>query len=148
MFIPIFRAEWLHLVLYFSPEYHYSRQNTIILVCSEQWLNLFCEYINGKLFGPWSIEKMGSKVISIVMLPCKLSVSRQQHLRCQQSSCGSRLKVLSNENRGASKPVLIDPILINCLVGKCPFPAPNGHRHERSRTVPLNDNCRACIQNK
>jgi hypothetical protein len=27
-------------------------------------------------------------------------------------------------------------ILINCLVGKCPFPAPNGHHQERSRTVP------------
>jgi hypothetical protein len=23
-------------------------------------------------------------------------------------------------------------ILINCVVGKCPFPAPNGHYHERS----------------
>jgi hypothetical protein len=45
------------VVLYFSPEYHNSRQNIIIpfwkyLVDngSEAWLNLFWEYINGILF--------------------------------------------------------------------------------------------------
>ncbi len=50
-------AEWLHLVLYFSTEYHNSRQNIMILfwkylvdIRSEAWLNLFCELINGKLF--------------------------------------------------------------------------------------------------
>jgi hypothetical protein len=26
-------------------------------------------------------------------------------------------------------------IFINCLVAKCPFPAPNGHHHERSMNV-------------
>jgi hypothetical protein len=52
-------AEWLHQVLYmyFSPEYHNSRQNIIILlwkylvdIRSEAWLNLFWEYIKGILF--------------------------------------------------------------------------------------------------
>jgi hypothetical protein len=48
---------WLHLVLYFSTEYHNSRQNIVILfreylvdIRSEAWLNLFLECINGKLF--------------------------------------------------------------------------------------------------
>ncbi len=42
---------------YFSTEYHISGQNIIILfwkyvvdIRSEAWLNLFWEYINGKLF--------------------------------------------------------------------------------------------------
>jgi hypothetical protein len=42
------------------------------------------------------------------------------------------LKVLSNENRGGSKLLSIDPFLINCLAGCCPFPALNGHHHEAS----------------
>jgi hypothetical protein len=57
MFFPTLTAEWLHLVRYFSAEYHNSRQNVIILfwkylvdIRSEAWLNLSCEYINGKLF--------------------------------------------------------------------------------------------------
>ncbi len=37
------------------------------------------------------------------------------------------LKVLSNENRGGSKLVSIDPFIMNSLAGKCPFRAPNGH---------------------
>jgi hypothetical protein len=48
-------ADKLHLALYFSPEYHNSRQNIIILfskylvdIGSEAWLNLFWEYITGK----------------------------------------------------------------------------------------------------
>jgi hypothetical protein len=59
-------AEWLHLVLYFFPGYHNSRQNIIILfwkylvdTSSEAWLNLLWEYIDGKLFAvselPWAI---------------------------------------------------------------------------------------------
>ncbi len=44
------------------------------------------------------------------------------------------LKVLSNENRGGSNLVSIDP-LTNCLVGKCPFPAPNGFHHEMDKNV-------------
>ncbi len=50
-------AEWLHLVLYYSTEYHNSRQNILIQflkylvdIRSEAWLILFCEFINGKLF--------------------------------------------------------------------------------------------------
>ncbi len=45
------------IVMYFSTEYHNSGQNIIILfwkylvdIRSEPWLNLFWEYINGKLF--------------------------------------------------------------------------------------------------
>ena len=44
-------------MLYFSPEYHNSRKNIIILfwkylvdIRNEAWLNLFSEYLNGKLF--------------------------------------------------------------------------------------------------
>jgi hypothetical protein len=51
------------VVLDFSTEYHNSRQNGIILfwkylvdIISEAWLNLFCEYINGKLFAVWKAE--------------------------------------------------------------------------------------------
>jgi hypothetical protein len=44
--------------LYFSTEYHNSRQNIIIMIWkyladiirSEAWLNLFWEYINRRLF--------------------------------------------------------------------------------------------------
>jgi hypothetical protein len=43
-------------VLYFSSEYHNSKQNFMIRfwkylvdIRSEAWLNLFWEYINGKL---------------------------------------------------------------------------------------------------
>jgi hypothetical protein len=54
-------AEWLHLIysLYLSPEYHNSRPNILILfwnylidIRSEAWawLNLFWDYIYGKLF--------------------------------------------------------------------------------------------------
>jgi len=50
-------AEWLHLGLYFAPEFNNSRQNIIILFWkylvdfrSEAWLHLFWEYINGKFF--------------------------------------------------------------------------------------------------
>ncbi len=58
MFFPMLTANWLHLqVMYFSTEYHNSRQNIIILfwkylvdIKSEAWLHLFGEYINGKLF--------------------------------------------------------------------------------------------------
>ncbi len=55
MLFPMTTAEWLHLVLYFSSEYHNSRQNIEILfgkflvdIRSEAWLNLFWEYISGK----------------------------------------------------------------------------------------------------
>jgi hypothetical protein len=34
-------------------------------------------------------------------------------------------KVLSNENGGGWT------LVINCLAGKCPFPGPNGHHHQR-----------------
>ena len=34
-----------------------------------------------------------------------------------------------------SKAEFVTSILINCLVGKCPFPAPNGHHHERDINV-------------
>jgi hypothetical protein len=61
MFFFISTAEWLHLVLYFStslqniiiPERtHYSSvlEICIVDIRSEAWLNLFWEYINGKLF--------------------------------------------------------------------------------------------------
>ncbi len=47
----------LHLVLYFSTEYHNSRQNIIIPIWkylvdirSDALLNHFWEYMNGKLF--------------------------------------------------------------------------------------------------
>jgi len=50
-------VEWLHLVMYFSTEYHNSTQNIIILflkyfvdIRSEAWLNHFWKHINGKLF--------------------------------------------------------------------------------------------------
>jgi hypothetical protein len=50
-------AQWLHLVVYFSPEHHISRKKIIIMIWkylfdirSEAWLNLFWEYMNGKLF--------------------------------------------------------------------------------------------------
>jgi hypothetical protein len=45
------------IVLFFSQDYYNSRQNIMILfrkyladIRSEAWLNLFWEYINGKLF--------------------------------------------------------------------------------------------------
>jgi hypothetical protein len=48
MLFPILKAEWLHLVLYFYTENHYSRKNIIILywnylvdIRSEAWLNIF-----------------------------------------------------------------------------------------------------------
>ncbi len=63
MLFPMLTAEWLHLqdcILYFSQEYHNSRQSTIILfwkyfinIRSEAWLNLFWEYISRKLFAVW-----------------------------------------------------------------------------------------------
>jgi hypothetical protein len=50
-------AEWLNLVPFFSTDYHNSTHNRIILVwkylfniSSEAWLNIFWEYINGKLY--------------------------------------------------------------------------------------------------
>jgi hypothetical protein len=50
-------GKWLHLGLYFAPEFNNSRQNIIIRFYkyivdfrSEAWLNLVWEYINGKLF--------------------------------------------------------------------------------------------------
>jgi hypothetical protein len=43
------------------------------------------------------------------------------------------LKILSDESRVGSKLVSINLFLISCLAGNCPFPAPNGHHHERSR---------------
>ncbi len=56
MLFPMLTVEWLHLVMYFSTEYHNSTQNIIILflkylvdIRSEACLNLFGEYINGKL---------------------------------------------------------------------------------------------------
>ncbi len=57
MLFPMLTAEWLHLLLYFSTtEYHNSRQNITILfwkyvvdIGSEARLNLFWEYISGKL---------------------------------------------------------------------------------------------------
>jgi hypothetical protein len=57
MLVPMLAAEWLHLLLYFSTEYRNSRQIILILfwkylvdIRSEARLNLFWEYINGKLF--------------------------------------------------------------------------------------------------
>jgi hypothetical protein len=54
MFIML-TSEWLHLVLYFSTEYHISRQNIIILfwkylvdIRREAWQKKFWEYIHGK----------------------------------------------------------------------------------------------------
>ncbi len=50
-------AQWLHLVVYFSPEYNNSRKKIIIMIWkylfdirSEVLLNLFWDNINGKLF--------------------------------------------------------------------------------------------------
>jgi hypothetical protein len=40
-----------------------------------------------------------------------------------------QLMVLSNEKRGGSNMVSVDPFFINCLVGKFPFPGLNDHRH-------------------
>ncbi len=55
--VPLLTAEWLHLELCFSPEYHISRQNILIFfwksladIQSEAGLNHVCEYINGILF--------------------------------------------------------------------------------------------------
>jgi hypothetical protein len=60
MLFSMLSTKWLHLGLYFAPEFNYSRQNIIILFWkylvdfrSEAWLNLFWEYINGKLFTVW-----------------------------------------------------------------------------------------------
>ncbi len=57
MLFPMLTAEWLHQVLCSSTEYSNSRQNIIIVfwkylvdIRSEAWLNLFWEYLNGKLF--------------------------------------------------------------------------------------------------
>jgi hypothetical protein len=57
MLIPMLTAEQLHLVMYFSTEYHYSKQNIIILfwkyfvdIRSKDGLNDFWEYKKGKLF--------------------------------------------------------------------------------------------------
>jgi hypothetical protein len=57
MLFPMLTADWLHLALHFSTEYHNSRNNIIILfwkylvdIRNEAWLNLFWAYINGKLF--------------------------------------------------------------------------------------------------
>ncbi len=48
IFFPILAAEWLRLVL--STEYPISRQMYLFDIRSVAWLNLFWEYINGKLF--------------------------------------------------------------------------------------------------
>jgi hypothetical protein len=57
MLFSVLSAEWLHLGLYFAPEFNNSRQNIIILFwkylvdfSGEAWLHLLWEYINGKLF--------------------------------------------------------------------------------------------------
>ncbi len=59
--VPYSAAEWLHLVLNFSAEYHNSRQNIIILswkysvdISREAWQNLFWEHINRKLFAVYA----------------------------------------------------------------------------------------------
>jgi hypothetical protein len=67
MLFPMLPAEWLNLriVLYFSSEYHNSRQYIIILFCkyfvdnrSEAWIYLFLgkhkwkSYLHGLLFTP------------------------------------------------------------------------------------------------
>ncbi len=57
MLFPMLTAEWLqHQVLYFSAKHHnFRRKNTIMFrkyfvdIGREAWLNLFWEYINGKL---------------------------------------------------------------------------------------------------
>ncbi len=66
---PMLTAEWLHL--YFSTEYHNSRQNKIVLlwkyladIRSMAWLNLFWENINGKLFAV-HIQKIKSLIWSL-----------------------------------------------------------------------------------
>jgi hypothetical protein len=63
MLFPLLTAEWLHPVLYFSTEYYNSRLIILIWkylldIRSEAWLNLFWEYINGKLFAVlyWRID--------------------------------------------------------------------------------------------
>jgi hypothetical protein len=56
MLFPMLTSEWLHLVCtVLLSKYHNSRLNIIILfwnidIRSAAWLNLFWEYINGKLF--------------------------------------------------------------------------------------------------
>jgi hypothetical protein len=70
-------AEWLHLVLYFFPENHNSRQNIRILfwkylvdISSEAWLKRFWEYIDRKLLAVsefhWAIQVLNNG-------PCCLS---------------------------------------------------------------------------
>ncbi len=57
MLFSMLSAEWLHLGLYFAPEFNNSWQNIIILswkylvdLEARLVLHLFWEYINGKLF--------------------------------------------------------------------------------------------------
>jgi hypothetical protein len=64
MLIPMLKAERLHLVLHFSTEYHNFKPNIIILfwknfvdIRSEDWLILFGEHINGKLFAVYLLYK-------------------------------------------------------------------------------------------
>jgi hypothetical protein len=50
MLFPMLTAAWLHLVLYFSTEYHKSRQDVLILfwkylidIRSQAWLNIYVD---------------------------------------------------------------------------------------------------------
>jgi hypothetical protein len=75
MLFPLLKVQWLQIILYYSPEYHISSLNIIILfwkylvdIRCEAWLNLFWEHINRKLFavryrmvlGHFSSKTMGS----------------------------------------------------------------------------------------
>ncbi len=81
---------------------------------------------------------------SLTSTPCPVSrwPIRSVSLRNTRSHHGQMYTctawgLLSNENRGGSKLVSIDPfyIFINCMAGKCSLPGPNGHLHERSINV-------------
>jgi len=71
MLSPMVTAEWLHLY-YCTTEYHNSRQSIIILVWqylvdigSEAWLNIFREYINGKLFAVLYVKIRLASLLSV-----------------------------------------------------------------------------------
>jgi hypothetical protein len=73
LLFPMLTSEWLHLVLDFCTEYHNLETEIITLFWKyfvdsrrEAWLNIFWEYINGKLFAVWPDNRTVQKYTSTI----------------------------------------------------------------------------------
>jgi hypothetical protein len=65
MLFPMLTAEWMHIVLYRIPDRtSYSVLEIFSDIRSEAWLNLFWEYIHGKLFAVYGIAHPNSSLVS------------------------------------------------------------------------------------